>query len=99
MSAIISTGGKQYRVEQGGEIAVEKLPGEVGKKVLLSSVLMVGDKIGAPFVEGAVVEAEIVKQARTRKILLFKKKRRSHYRRRGGHRQDMTWLKIEKITE
>ncbi len=98
MSAIIETGGKQYRVENGGEIAVEKLPGKVGEVVKLSSVLMVGDKIGAPFVEGAHVEAEIIKQDRLRKIFLFKKKRRAHYRRRGGHRQEMTWLKIAKIT-
>ena len=97
MSAIIITGGKQYRVEQGSEIAVEKLPGKVGEKVQLSSVLMVGDKIGAPLVEGAHVDAEITKQGRLRKISLFKKKRRTHYRRHGGHRQFMTWLKIAKI--
>ena len=97
MFAIVQTGGKQYRVEPNIEIAVEKIEGEKGDKINLDEVLMTDKQIGAPFVKGASVEAQIIRQAKTRKIFIFKKKRRQNYRRRGGHRQQMTWLKISKI--
>lgn len=97
MFAIIQTGSKQYSVKAGSEIVVEKLAGKLGDKIQLTNIVMKDSKIGTPFIEGASVEAEITKQGRLRKIFLFKKKRRKHYRRSGGHRQEMTWLKIGKL--
>ena len=98
MFAVLKTGGKQYRVAQNDVIKVEKLPGEAGTAIELSEVLMVGDdsgvKIGAPLVAGATVTAEIVAQTRGEKIIVFKRKRRHRYRRRNGHRQDLTVLRI-----
>ncbi len=98
MFAIIETGGKQYRVEKDGVIAVEKLPGAVGAAVRLDQVLLIGGgervRIGTPFVAQAYVEAEIIGQRRGRKIEVFKKKRRTHYRRRQGHRQAHSLLRI-----
>ena len=94
MFAIIETGGKQYSVEGGSEIAIDKIDGAVGDSVALDKVLMLDGKHGAPFIDGTTIQAEIVKQGRLRKILLLKKKRRKHYRRQGGHRQEMTWIKI-----
>ena len=101
MFAVIKTGGKQYRVEKDSVIRVEKLEAEAGKTVKLDNVLMVGDgsstKIGAPVVAGASVNAEVVKQTRNRKILVFKKRRRHNSRRKNGHRQYQTVLKITGI--
>lgn len=98
MFAVVKTGGKQYRVALDDVLEVEKLPGEAGASVELKEVLMVGDgtsvKVGAPFVAGVSVTAEIVEQTRGDKVLIFKKKRRHHYRRRGGHRQELTVLQI-----
>lgn len=98
--AVIKTGGKQFRVTSGDIINVEKLAGDAGDKVTLDQVLMVGGdevRVGAPLVEGATVEAEIVEQTRAPKIIVFKKRRRQNYRRKKGHRQDMTVLKINSI--
>ncbi len=100
MFAVISTGGKQYKVSQGDLLDVEKLDGEVGDQVVLDKVLMLGGSetlIGTPFVEGASVAAEIIKQTRAAKIIVFKKKRRKNYRRKKGHRQYITVLKIADI--
>ncbi|MCP4674651.1 MAG: 50S ribosomal protein L21 [Deltaproteobacteria bacterium] len=100
MYAVIATGGKQYKVSEGDLVRVEKLPGEVGEKVLLDNILMLGGaepKVGKPTVEGASVEAEIEGQDRARKIVVFKFKRREKYRRKYGHRQPYTALKITKI--
>ena len=99
--AVIRTGGKQYKVSPGDVIRVEKLPGEPGTEVTLEEVLLVGEgpevRIGQPLVEGARVLATIVEQGRSRKIIVFKKKRRKNYRRKRGHRQFYTDLRIEKI--
>lgn len=98
MYAIVKTGGKQYRVSAGDEVTVEKLAGETGDKVALSDVLAVNDgkatTIGAPLVKDAVVNAEIVAQGKGDKVIIFKKKRRHNYRRKLGHRQEQTVLKI-----
>jgi len=93
--AIFQTGGKQYCVATGDIIKVEKLNAE--GTVEFDQVLMVGDKIGTPFVDGAKIVAEVVEQKRADKVLVFKKKRRQNYRRTAGHRQFITVLKIKEI--
>ena len=98
MFAVIQTGGKQYKVANGDVIRVEKLAGEAGGSVVLDQVLMVGEKIGAPLVAGAAVTAEVVAQARGPKLIVFKKRRRQNSRRKNGHRQDITILRITDIT-
>ena len=101
MFAIVKTGGKQYRVGVGDQITVERLAGEVGAAISLDQVLAVGGdapKIGTPVVAGASVTEKIVQQTRGTKILVFKKKRRKNYRRKRGHRQELTVLKIEEIS-
>jgi large subunit ribosomal protein L21 len=99
--AVIKTGGKQYRVSEGDLVKVEKLRGEVGEKITLADVLFIGGngdiKIGAPLVENASVTGEIVSQAKAKKVLVFKKKRRKSYSRQRGHRQHQTTLKITGI--
>jgi large subunit ribosomal protein L21 len=100
MYAVIHTGGKQYRVSEGDTLRVEKLPGEVGSSLEFGEVLMLGgDKVavGRPFVGGAKVAAQIVAQDRARKIIVFKMKRRKKYRRKAGHRQPYTEIKITGI--
>lgn len=101
MFAVIKTGGKQYTVAPEDVIKIEKLEGEAGETVVFDNVLLVsndGDtQIGAPVVEGATVAAEIVEQARGRKIIIFKKRRRQNSRRRNGHRQHFTSVKITEI--
>jgi len=97
MFAVIKTGGKQYKVAPNDVILVEKLPGLAGDTVTLDQVLMVGDKIGAPLVAGASVTATLVEQTRGEKVIIFKKKRRQNYRRKKGHRQDLTVLRIAAI--
>jgi large subunit ribosomal protein L21 len=100
MYAVIHTGGKQYRVSEGDTIRVEKLAGDVGTRVDFEEVLMLGgDKVavGNPFVGGAKVQAEITGQDRAKKIIVFKMKRRKKYRRKQGHRQPYTELKITGI--
>jgi len=100
MYAVIKTGGKQYRVSQGDRIRVEKLDGEVGTSLEFDDVLMIGgDKVvvGTPNVEGAKVTAEITGQDKAKKVIVFKMKRRKGYRRKQGHRQPYTDLKITGI--
>ncbi len=100
MYAVIKTGGKQYKVIEGEKFAVEKLDGNVGDTVTLEDVLALGgDKpqIGAPLVKGATVKAEIIAQGKGDKVIVFKKKRRHNYRRKLGHRQMLTTLKITEI--
>jgi large subunit ribosomal protein L21 len=99
--AVIRTGGKQYRVSEGDIVKVEKLAGEIGVKVVLEDVLFIGDngevKIGVPLIANAKVTGEIVGQARAKKVIVFKKKRRKSYSRQYGHRQYQTALKITAI--
>ncbi len=101
MYAVIKTGGKQYVVNEGDTIKVEKLTGEVGSTIEVGSVLAVGVgesvKIGTPTVEGASVKAEVLEHDRDKKIIVFKKKKRKGYSRKQGHRQDYTSLKISEI--
>jgi large subunit ribosomal protein L21 len=101
MFAVIRSGGKQYRVNQGGSVRVEKLAGEVGAAVTLDDVLMVGDegnvKIGVPTVDGAQVSGTILAQGRGPKLTIFKMKRRKGYRRKHGHRQDYTEIRVDSI--
>lgn len=101
MYAVIQTGGKQYRVTKGDVIKVEKLEADAGSTVKLDQVLAVGDangvKIGKPTVTGAKVSAEVVAQDRLDKVIIFKKKRRQNYRRKKGHRQHVTVLRITDI--
>ena len=93
--AIFQTGGKQYRVKTGDIIKVEKINAD--GKVEFDNVLMLGDRVGTPFVSGARVVATVLEQKRTDKVLVFKKKRRQNYRRTAGHRQYVTVLKITDI--
>ena len=101
MYAILETGGKQYKVRPGDTIQVEKLAGELGDTVELGRVLMVGDEetvsVGSPAVEGASVMAEVVGQGRGPKIIVFKYKSKVRYRRKTGHRQSLTRLRIGDI--
>ncbi len=101
MYAVIKTGGKQYRVSEGQLLRVEKLSGDAGAKVTFNEVLFVGGdtpKIGQPLVQGATVSAEITGQGRGKKIVVFKFRRRKNYRRKAGHRQPYTELKITGIS-
>ena len=97
MIAVIRTGGKQYTVAADDELTIERLEGEAGAKIEFTDVLMVGEKVGAPTVAGAKVVASIVKQARGPHLIVFKKRRRQNSRRKNGHRQDLTVVKIEQI--
>jgi large subunit ribosomal protein L21 len=101
MYAIVQTGGKQYKVEAGDQVKVEKLKGEPGDKVDFDKVLAIGSSeginLGQPFIKDASVTATIIRTARDRKIIVFKKKRRKAYDKRQGHRQWYTLLKIQGI--
>ncbi len=101
MYAVVRTGGKQYRVEPGTSFRVEKLDGAVGDNVELSEVLLVGEqdsaRIGTPLVDGAKVVGTITAQARGPKIIIFKMKRRKGYRRKQGHRQSYTEIRVDTI--
>ena len=102
MFAVIRTGGKQYRVAPNDVIEIEKIAGNPGDIVELGEVLLLGGadggpKAGAPLITGAAVAAEVVEQGRGDKIIVFKKKRRKNYRRKKGHRQDLTLLRITEI--
>ena len=102
MYAVIRTGGKQYRVAADDVLEVERLKGEPGDKIELTDVLLMGGgdgepQIGAPLVSGAVVAAEVVEHHRGEKIIIFKKKRRQNYRRKRGHRQHQTVVRIKEI--
>ncbi len=94
MFAVIKTGGKQYRVSKDDVIAIEKLDGDAGATIVFDEVLMLGDQVGAPRVANAQVTGEVVRQFRGDKVIIFKKRRRKHYRRRNGHRQHLTLVKI-----
>lgn len=102
MFAIVKTGGKQYRVTPGDLITIERIDGEVGSEIALNEVLAIGDAeastLGRPFVANAAVHAKIVQQPRGNKIIVFKKKRRKNYRRKRGHRQELTVLRIERMS-
>ncbi len=100
MYAVIKTGGKQYKVSEGDLLKVEKIDGAVGETVEIDQVLMVGGaevKLGTPLVPGAKVKAQIVAQDKDKKILVFKSKRRKGYRKKFGHRQPITRLKVAAI--
>ena len=102
MFAVIRTGGKQYRVAPNDIIEIEKVAGAPGDIVELSEVLLLGDaeaapKLGGPTVSGALVAAEVLEQKHGNKVLVFKKKRRKNYRRKKGHRQELTLLRITEI--
>jgi large subunit ribosomal protein L21 len=100
MYAVIHTGGKQYKVAPGEHLRIEKIEGDKGAKVSFDKVLLIGGdsvKIGKPYVEGAKVNAEIVVQDRAKKIIVFKLRRRKNYRRKYGHRQPFTEIKITGI--
>jgi large subunit ribosomal protein L21 len=101
MFAIVKTGGKQYHVAPGDKIVVERIAGEIGTAVALNEVLAIGDAdastIGRPLIPDASVSAKIVQQPRGTKVIVFKKKRRKNYRRKHGHRQELTVLQIEGI--
>ncbi len=99
MFAIVRTGGKQYRVAAGDKIAVEKIDGEAGDTVSLGDVLLAGDGGEVKSADGLVVSAEIIAQTRGEKVIVFKKRRRHNYRRRNGHRQSLTLLRILAVGE
>jgi len=97
MFAVIRTGGKQYSVAPKDVILVEKLAGVAGDKIVIDDVLVAGDKVGSPLVKGASVSAEIIDQTKGDKVIIFKKKRRHNYRRKNGHHQLLTALRITEI--
>ncbi len=101
MYAVVKTGGKQYRVSKDDIVRVERLAGEAGDTVTLADVLMIGDggdvTLGAPNISGASIAAEILEQTRDRKVIIFKKRRRQNYRRKKGHRQLLTVLRVTEI--
>jgi len=102
MYAVIKTGGKQYRVSPGQKIKVEQIPADVDSEITLDQVLMVGEgesvKIGTPVVSGATVKATVVSHGRHDKIKIFKMRRRKHYQKHQGHRQNYTEIRIEAIS-
>ena len=102
MYAVIKTGGKQYRVVTGEKIKVEQIPADVGSEITIDQVFMVGEgesvKIGTPVVSGASVTATVVSHGRHDKIKIFKMRRRKHYQKHQGHRQNFTELRIEAIS-
>ena len=100
--AIIESGGKQYRVKEGDTVFVEKLPSETDETVTFNNILALTDgddiKVGAPYVEGASVEATVIKNGKSKKIIVYKMHPKKGYRRKQGHRQPYTKVQIEKIT-
>ncbi|MDG5489842.1 50S ribosomal protein L21 [Sphingomonas sp. FW199] len=99
MFAVVRTGGKQYRVAAGDKIVVEKIEGEAGSSVTLGDVLLAGEGSELKPVDGLTVTAEVIAQAKGEKVIVFKKRRRHNYRRKNGHRQQHTILKIVAIGE
>ena len=101
MYAVIKTGGKQYRVSAGENLKIERISADVGSEVVLDQVLMVGDgdmvSVGAPLVDGASIKATVLAHGRGDKIRIFKMRRRKHYRKTQGHRQDYTEIRIDNI--
>lgn len=102
MYAVIKTGGKQYRVAKDDVLVIERLEGEAGKKIEFTEVLLVGEgasvKVGKPLLSGAKVTAELVEQERGPKLIAFKKRRRKNSRRKRGHRQDLSKVRITGIS-
>tara|TARA_B100000686_G_C16415700_1_gene774504 strand:+ start:14 stop:328 length:315 start_codon:yes stop_codon:yes gene_type:complete len=103
MYAVVETGGKQFRVSQGDVIQVEKLETPVGESVTLDKVLLTGKgtevQIGIPYLESCTVIGKVTEQLKDKKIIVFKKRRRKNYRRKNGHRQELTRIKITEISE
>ena len=103
MYAVIKSGGKQYRVETGAQLRVETLAAKVGEAVSFAEVLLVGSgdavKVGAPFVSGAKVKATVLKHGRGDKVRIFKLRRRKHFQKTQGHRQDYTEVRIDDIVQ
>ena len=101
MYAVVKTGGKQYRVSAGEKLKVEQIPADIGAKITLDQILMLGSgesvKVGAPLVAGATITATVLSQGRHDKIKIFKMRRRKHYQKHQGHRQNYTELLIEAI--
>ena len=102
MFAIIKTGGKQYKIKERDIIFVEKLNNKKGDTIKLEEVLLLSDdvkdiKIGTPYLKGISIKAEVLEQKKSKKVIVFKKKRRKNYKRKNGHRQNITVLKILKI--
>ena len=101
MYAVVKTGGKQYKVAAGEKLKVETLPADVGAEVILDQVLMVGEgesvRLGAPMLAGATVKATVLSHGRHDKVKIFKMRRRKHYQKHQGHRQNYTELRIEAI--
>jgi large subunit ribosomal protein L21 len=102
MYAVIRTGGKQYKVAAGGKLKVESLPAEVGSEIEIKDVLMVADgediKVGTPVLAGASVKATVIAHGRGEKVMIFKMRRRKHYRKTQGHRQNFTEIRIDGIS-
>lgn len=102
MYAVIKTGGKQYRVAAGEKIKVEQIPADVGSQITLDQVLLVGEgesvKIGTPVVAGATVTASVLAHGRHDKVRIFKMRRRKHYQKHQGHRQNYTEIRIDEIS-
>ena len=99
MKAVIETGGKQYYVAEGTELYIEKLEANAGDKITFDKVLMVDGQSGTPYVNGANVEAKVIKNGKAKKITIFKFKAKKKYRRTQGHRQPYTKVEITKITK
>ncbi|MDD3852846.1 MAG: 50S ribosomal protein L21 [Syntrophomonadaceae bacterium] len=101
MYAVIKTGGKQYKVDEGSVLKVEKLEAQPGDRITLDQVLMIGDdagvKIGDPLVANASVTVQVLEQGREKKIIVYKYKKRKNYHKKQGHRQPFTKIKVEKI--
>ena len=101
MYAVVKTGGKQYRVVAGDKLKIEQIPADVGAEVILDQVLMVGEgesvRLGQPVVSGAAVKATVMAQGRHDKVKIFKMRRRKHYQKHQGHRQNFTELSIDAI--
>ncbi len=101
MYAVIKTGGKQYRVTPGEKIKVEQIPADIGSEIVLDQVLMIADgdavKVGAPLVDGASIKATVLSHGRHDKVRIFKMRRRKHYRKSQGHRQNYTEIQIGDI--
>ena len=102
MYAVIKTGGKQYRVAAGQKLKIEQIPADIGQEITLDQVLSVGEgeqiQIGSPLVAGAVVKATVLAQGRHDKVKIFKMRRRKHYQKHQGHRQNYTEVRIDAIS-
>jgi len=102
MYAVIKTGGKQYRVAAGEKLKIEQIPADIGAEIVLDQVLLVADgenlKMGRPLVTGAAVQAKVLSQGRHDKVRIFKMRRRKHYQKHQGHRQNFTEIEITGIT-